>query len=215
MRERLHTACSLPNGLPDFDRMHPGRAASDSVTAQERAGDSEDETMMANIMIPMATMLMLVLGGLPAAADHRERDRREPKLEKVAHKLSRAANELYRDANRSRRFHRGWNQRAALNGFERLNDHACAFEERLARRGWYAPSTQAAYHRLLRAHDTAVRRLDRVDRRHRLNDEMARVSHLIQRLETRVARLERRDRRDRYAGWERHRGWRGTFAWNY
>ncbi len=177
--------------------------------------------MMVKLMIPMATFLMLVMGGLPAAADHRDRDRREPKLEKVASKLSRATSELYRDADRSRRFHRSRTHRKALRSFERLEHRACAFEERLVRNGFHDHTTRIAYRKLQIAHDSAVRRLSWVGDRHRLHDEMRRVNRLMDRLDTRVARVQRRhDRHDRYAWGDRDRdrgwrGWRGGFAWNY
>lgn len=175
--------------------------------------------MMVKWMVPIAMFMALVLGGLPAAADHRDRDERKPKLERIAHKLTNATNELYREAAESRRFQRSYAHRSALRGLAALDENARRFEKRLARRGVNAYRTQAAFHELERAHAKAVVRLNRIDRRHRLHGELDRVTRLVNKLDTKIARVERRqdrrvahrDARDR---WDR-RGWRGGFAWNW
>ncbi|MBW2268407.1 MAG: hypothetical protein JRH16_07505 [Deltaproteobacteria bacterium] len=169
--------------------------------------------MMAKTMLPIAMLLTLVLGALPAAADRRSHDKREPKIEKVAHKLVRATNELVAEAQDVRRHHR-WRYTRALRSLYSLDRHAMAFSERVQRDGAYAHSTQREFRRLARAHREAESRVERLRRSERLQGDWARVDKLMGKLDTKLASLDSRHGRHREQA-RRYDRWRGAFAWNF
>jgi predicted nucleic acid-binding Zn-ribbon protein len=172
--------------------------------------------MMAKTMLPIAMLLALVLGVLPASADDRSRDRREPKLEKVAYKLVEATHELHAEAHDTRR-HRSWRQQRVVRSLHDLAQHARAFSQRVEHEGVYAHSTQREFRRLERAYETAQLRIEQLHHRGYLHHELARVDRLIGKLGTKLARLDRRHEGSRQHAWHdagRDR-WRASFAWNF
>ncbi len=172
--------------------------------------------MMAKTMLPIAMLLTWVLGALPAAADDRSRDRREPKVERVAHKLADATHELHAEAHDARR-HRSWRHRRVVWSLHDLAQHARAFHHRVEHEGVYAHSTRREFRRLERAHETAQSRIEQLHHRGYLHHELARVDRLMGKLDTKLARLDRRHEGFRQHAWRdagRDR-WRASFAWNF
>ena len=115
--------------------------------------------MMSKTTLSIAMLLSLLLASLPAAAERRGHDKREPKIEKVAHKLAVATSELYAEARAAGRHQRSWRTRRALWSLSDLERRACAFSERVERYGFtsseleqYASFVYAMNHRV---HDFA------------------------------------------------------------
>jgi hypothetical protein len=172
--------------------------------------------MMSKMTLSIAMLMSLLLVALPAAAEHRTHDKREPKLEKVAHKLAVATSELYAEARHGRPHHR-WAVHRALFSLRDLERHASAFHQRVERHGVSAYETQREYRRLSRAHAAARYRVERLRRGDRLHDELARVDRLMAKLDTKLARLDTSRRQSRrHARHERRSDhWSAVFAWNF
>jgi hypothetical protein len=165
--------------------------------------------MMAKTMLPIAMLLTLALGALPAAANDRSRG---AKVEQVAYELAEATHQLHAGAHHARRHH-SWSHRRLVSSLHDLAQHARAFSHRVAHDGVDAYSTRREFRRLERAYGTAQVRIERLHHRGYLHHERARVDRWIGKLETRLARLDRRHERSRHhAGRDR---WRASFAWNF
>ena len=190
--------------------------------------------MTTRILLSIAMISSLLLGALPAAAEHPDRDRRDRKIEKVAYKLARATSELYSDAYHARPRHSRRYSRA-LRSLHELDRRACAFAERVEREGVRSRGTQRALRRLARAYDEARYRVDHLRRGRHLSKDLARLDEYMGRLETRVARVDGRGGRDardrhndarerrhepahhqgRYGRFDPAERWHATFAWNF
>ena len=181
--------------------------------------------MMARMLLSIAIGSTLLLGALPAAAEHPDRDRRDRKIEKIAHQLARATSELYADAYNARPRH-SRRYASALWSLHELDRRACAFAERVEREGAYSRGSERALRRLSRAYDEARYRVDGLRRGRHLRHDLARLDKYMGKLETRVARFDRRDvdrwRRGApadhhawYGSRDRREGWHATCAWNF
>ena len=172
--------------------------------------------MMAKTMLPIAMLLTLVLGALPAAANDRARDRREPKLERVAHEFAEATHELHAGAHGARR-HLSWRHQRVVWSLHDLAQHARAFHHRVEHDGVYAHSTRREFRRLEHAYQRAHVRIEQLHHPGYLHHELARVDWLMGKLDSRLARFDRRHEGFRHHAWRgagRDR-WRASFAWNF
>ena len=171
--------------------------------------------MMAKTTVSIAMLMSLMLVALPAAAEHRTRDKREPTVEKVAYKLAAATHALHAEAHDARGHSRAY--RYAVASLHDLDRSANAFSHRVQRDGIYAHTTQRAFQRLERAYETAVYRVEHLRHRRHLRDDVARVGRLMSRLDTQLAGLDRRhDRYRHHARYDSRRDrWRAAFAWNF
>jgi hypothetical protein len=163
-----------------------------------RARREEVATMKAIKLAPIAMILAVVLGTVPAAAEHPSRSRGDAGLERLSHGLARAAGELRDEFARSR--HIGWFQkRAAQRSLDRLQHDAVVFHRSVARKGAVGRDTRRAFRQLEYSFHFASERVPARVRRG-VRHDLARVAELMEKVGTRMARID--DRRDhrRYGG---------------
>ena len=136
--------------------------------------------------------------------------------------IERATDELYCDAYTHVREHRRYGRRN-LASLRHLDRQARAFRAQLERGSLHDRRTQREFRRLEHAYRDATRRVpDRLARRH-LDDELARVERLIDRIDRRLevslarARDHRDDRRrgDRFAYRRHDDRFRITWSFGY
>lgn len=174
--------------------------------------------MMAKTTISIAMLMSLMLVALPASAEHderRKRDKRETHAEKIAHSLKQATHELYAEARHSSRYN--WRYRYAISSLYDLERCARDFDRRVQRDGIYSYRTQRDFERLEATYHKAQYRVDRLRRSRHLRHELARVDHLMRKLEKKLARVDRHGHGYRHhARVDTHRDrWRASFAWNF
>jgi hypothetical protein len=169
-------------------------------------------------IVPIA-LAALVLGALPAAADHRWQERRDDRLAALAHDLERATHDLYRDfAQRGHvRSFGQWRTAAAL---RQLDEHARRFHAQVERQGARDARARREFRRLDEAFARARHCASALRGSHSLRRGIGRVAGLVSRLDTRLARYDGHDGRDRRRGRElaRRDGERYaaiTWTWRY
>jgi hypothetical protein len=140
--------------------------------------------MLTKMIAPIA--LALVLGALPAGAGSRQHDRGNGEAVKLAHRLERAAEELYRDAARHARS-RGLREWRALQALQLFDHQADRFLEQVVRHGIHHPRTRHGFEQLERAFVTAEARRSGLHGARGLRDEFERVEHLIRGFDRRLA----------------------------
>ena len=167
--------------------------------------------MKAMKLAPIAMFLTLILGALPAAADHRGHGRANAGLERLAHELELATAEL-RDEVAT--IHRGWraHRRTALLSLNRLRHDARVFHRRVERDGAADRATRRAFRELEASFAAASERIPAVRHRRSIRRDFAQIAALMQRLETRMARIDHRHGGRRHAGDEHTGHWR--IAWS-
>jgi hypothetical protein len=193
--------------------------------------------MIRKTIVPIA--LALVLGALPASADHRSGDRershrhereafagqrakiekQERKIERLSLRLDDATSELFGEAvTRSR--HRGWREWRAIHALRRLERTADRFARKVSHHGATSRNAEVAYLDLESAHRDAVARCDDLRNPRRLRDEFRRVGRLMDKLDGRFARLAELERQRRHASYRepesrhrRHRSGRDADFW--
>jgi hypothetical protein len=168
--------------------------------------------MKAMKLAPIAMILTLALGALPAAAKPRVYERGHVGIEHLSHKLATATEELRDEVATSRR---GWrfNQRYTLRKLSRLQHDAAVFHRRVERVGLYDHSTRRAFHELEASFAAANERIPAMTHRRSIRHDFLQVAALMERLETRMARLDHhRDGRG-HAG--NHREGRWSIAGNF
>lgn len=166
--------------------------------------------------IPIAVALTLVLGALPAAAKKRGHDRREARIERLAHDLHEAAASVYAGAFETRRYrcHRYWR---AVSALERLDRNARRFHATVEREGPHDRDTRRAFQRLERSYGAARHTLPRLRGKRRLHRDFARVERLMHRIDDRLAQHPGQHRgydRSRHRAYDRSRH-RGRDHWRY
>ena len=103
--------------------------------------------MKAMKLAPIAMILTLMLGVLPAAAEHRDHEGGEARLERLSHRLATATEELRDEVAESRRG-RHFRQRYTLRTLDRLERDAKKFHRRVERKGVYDRATRRAFRHL-------------------------------------------------------------------
>jgi hypothetical protein len=165
---------------------------------------------------PMAMILTLVLGALPAAAEHRTPQRGDAELERLSIELAKATEELrdeFTESHRSWRFHRP----DTLKTLDRLERDAKRFHRRVERNGVNDPATHRAFRQLESSFNAANERFPALKSRLGIRRDFARVARLMERVETRMARIDQqRDHRRRAShdhDGDHADGWR--IAWSF
>jgi hypothetical protein len=165
---------------------------------------------------PMAMILTLVLGALPAAAEHRTPQRGDAGLERLSIEFAKATEELrdeFTESHRSWRFHRP----DTLKTLDRLERDAKRFHRRVERNGVNDPATRRAFRQLESSFNAANERFPALKSRLGIRRDFARVARLMERVETRMARIDQqRDPRRRAShdhDGDHADGWR--IAWSF
>ena len=162
--------------------------------------------MKAIKLAPIAILLTLALGALPAVAGHRVHQRGDAGIERLSHRLVTATEELRHEAATSRRGSR-IHQRVTLRTLNRLQHTAKVFHRRVERVGVYDHSTRRAFRNLEASFAAASERIPATRHRRAIRHDFRQVAVLMERIETRMARIDhRRDGRghaqnDRYGRW--------------
>jgi hypothetical protein len=176
--------------------------------------------MKTRSIVPIA-LAALVLGALPAAADHRAPQRRDDRLAALSHELERATHDLYRDfAQRGRvRSLVHWRTAAAL---RHLDEHARRFHVRVERQGARNAQAQREFRHLEEALAVARHRAADLHGGRSLRHGFERVAALVSRVDTRLAHVDGRGRRDHHGrdlarrdGDSRGRYAAITWTWRY
>ena len=167
---------------------------------------------------PMAMILTLVLGALPAAAEHRTPRRGDAGLERLSIELAKATEELrdeFTEGRRSRRFH----QRYTLKTLDRLERDAKKFHRRVERNGVNDRATRRAFRRLESSFNAANERFPALKSRRGIRRDFARVARLMERVETRMAWIDQRRDHRRHASHDHQGdhadGWRIAWTFGY
>ena len=180
--------------------------------------------MKARRLAPIAVILTLALGALPAAAEHRNQRRGNNGIAHVSERLAHATGALHSVATESR-FRRGFHRRNALWTIERLDRDAKRFHRRVKRQGAFDRNTRVAFRHLEASFRRANQRFPVVKARRGVRRDFARVAGLMAQVEARMARIDHRidHRRTGYRGGNdgrrhssrsgSHAGWR--LAWNF
>lgn len=147
--------------------------------------------MKAMKLAPIAMILTLVLGALPAAAEHRARARGDSGMERLSHKLATAATELRAEAATSRR---GWrfHRQPMLRTLDRLERDAKVFHRRIERVGEYDHSTRLAFRKLEASFAAASERIPATRHRRSIRHDFSQVAALMEKVEIRMARIDHR-----------------------
>jgi hypothetical protein len=167
-------------------------------------------------LAPIAMILTLVLGALPAAAEHRVHERYDTRLERLSHKLADATEELRQEVAESRR---GWrlHKPYTLRTLDRLERDAKKFHRRVENRGVNHNATRRAFRRLEESFAAASDRISHRRFRRGIRHDFERVAKLMEKVEIRMARIDHRGDHRRHARHDRHHsdGWRvaGSFGW--
>jgi len=166
--------------------------------------------MKAIKLAPIAILLTLALGALPAVAEHRVHQRGDAGLERLSHRLVTATEELRHEAATSRRGSR-IHQRVTLRTLNRLQKAAKVFHRRVERVGVYDRSTRRAFRNLEASFAAASERIPATRHRrairHHFRHDFQQVAALMERVETRMARIDRSRQGRGHARNDRHGRW--------
>ena len=162
--------------------------------------------MKAIKLAPIAILLTLVLGALPAVAEHRVRQPGNAGFERLSHRLVTATEELRYEVASSRRGSR-FHQRYTLRTLNRLQRAAEVFHNRVERVGVYDRSTRRAFRNLEASFAAASERIPATRHRRAIRHDFLQVAALMKRVETRMARIDHSRHGRGHARNDRHGRW--------